>query len=214
MNNIIKLLSVNKDYRVVVADISQMSEMGLHQFTGPAHIRRFLEEIMTQCTLLSAVNDFNQKISFTFRFSKGISIFCRIAHAKFSIVYTDSLCSFKGTVAELLHHKAVLSVTTGDWETGLHTGTVEAHYDSVGMMLSHFTVQSEQLPAHFIMAGNSTTRGILIQPLPFAAVKTLAKEDAEFVYLSTALEQSRWEEVASIYSDLANVVSENKIEIE
>lgn len=59
---------------------------------------------------------------------------------------------------------------------------------------------------------DNSTRGLLMQPLPFADEKIMAKNDAELVYLSKRLEQANWQEVISIYSHLANVVSENKME--
>ena len=212
MNNIIKMFSANKDFRMVIADTYQIAEKGLGNFTGRDCIRKFLEQIITNCTLLSAMNDFSQKISFTFRLSKDISIFCMITNSKFSIEYTDNLNEFAGTVTDLFDNKSVLSITTGDWETGLHTGTVEAYIDNVDMLFAHFTVQSEQLPSHFIMAGDNSTRGLLMQPLPFADEKIMTKNDAELVYLSKKLEQANWQEVISIYSHLANVVLENKME--
>ncbi|MEC0240642.1 Hsp33 family molecular chaperone HslO [Paenibacillus dokdonensis] len=212
MNNIIKMLSANKDFRMVIADTHQISEKALNEFTGTHCIRKFLEQIITNCTLLSAINDFNAKISFSFRLSQGVSIFCQITDSKFSIEYKDKLNEFDGTVADLFDDKSVVSITTGNWETGLHTGTVEAYMDSVVMLFSHFTVQSEQLPSHFIMAGDNSSRGLLMQPLPFADEKLISKSDDELVYLSKELEQMNWSNVANMYSHLANVISENKIE--
>lgn len=212
MKNIIKMLSVNKDFRMVIADTHQIAEKNLNIFTGTDGIRTFLEQIITNCTLLSAINDFNQKISFTLHLSKDITVFCQIANSILSIEYTDGLNEFLGTVSDLFDNKSVLSITTGDWETGLHTGTVEAHIDNVNMLFAHFTVQSEQLPSHFIMGGDNSTRGLLFQPLPFADEKIMAKNDAELLYLSKTLEQANWQEVISIYRHLAIVVSENKLE--
>jgi redox-regulated HSP33 family molecular chaperone len=213
MKNIIKMLSANKDFRIVVADTYQIAEKELNDFTGKNYILEFLKQIITNCTLLSAMNDFNQKISFSLRLSKGISIFCMIANSKFSIEYTDKLNEFDGTLSDLFDEKSLLSITTGDWETGLHTGTVEAHIDNVDILFAYFTVQSEQLPSHFIMAGNNATRGLLMQPLPFADKKEIAKNDAELVYLSKQLEETEWQKVSEIYSHLAKVISESKIEV-
>jgi len=212
MNNIMKLLSVNKDFRMVIADTHKISEKELCEFTGTPYIRIFLKKVITNCTLLSAINDFNAKISFSFRFSQGISIFCQIVDSTFSMEYNDKLNQFDGTVADLFDNKSVLSITTGDWKTGLHTGTVEAHMDSIEMLLSHFTVQSEQLPSHFIVAGNNYSRGILMQPLPFADEKLISKSDDELLYLSKELEQTNWNNAANIYSHLADIISKNKIE--
>lgn len=212
MNNIIKMLSVNQDFRMVIADTHKISEKELNNFTGTKCIRKFLEQIITNCTLLSAINDFNTKISFSFRLSQGISIFCQINDSTFSMEYKDKLNQFDGSVTDLFDNKSVLSITTGDWKTGLHTGTVEAHMDSIDMLLSHFTVQSEQLPSHFIMADDNHSRGVLMQPLPFADKKSISKSDDELVYLSKELEQVNWDNAANIYSHIANIIAENKIE--
>lgn len=213
MNNILKLLSTNKDYRIVIADTAQVARRQLLSFKGRDEIRTLLEQIVTNCTLLAAMNDMNQKISFTFRLSQGVSIFCSITNARFSLEYTtDALHELAGSVAELFHPPSVLSITTGDWMTGLHTGTVEARIDDIGMLLSHFTVQSEQLPGHFIMGAQLATRGLLMQPLPFADDKAMADSAAELVYLSRALETTKWDEVPELYRHLANVVSESKMD--
>ena len=161
---------------------------------------------------IAVINDFNAKISFSFRLSQRKSIFCQITDSIFSIEYKDKLNNFDGTVSDLFDNKSVISITTGNWETGLHTGTVEAYMDSVVMLFSHFTVQSEQLPSHFIMAGDNCSRGILMQPLPFADEKLISKSDDELVYLSKELERANWDNVANMYSHLANLISENKIE--
>lgn len=203
---------MNKDFRIVIVDTYQIAEKELSDFTGNNYIREFLEQIITNCTLLSAMNDFNQKISFSLRLSKEISIFSMIKNSKFSIEYTGKLNEFDGTVSDLFDDKSILSITTGDWDTGLHTGTVEAHIDNVDILFAHFTVQSEQLPSHFIMAGDNATRGILMQPLPFADEKAIAKNDAELLYLSKQLEQTEWQKVSDIYNHLANVISESRIE--
>ena len=116
MNNIIKMLSANKDFRMVIADTHQISEKALSEFTGTHCIRKFLEQIITNCTLLSAINDYNAKISFSFRLSQGASIFCQITDSKFSIEYKNELNDFVGTVADLFDNKSVVSITTGNWE--------------------------------------------------------------------------------------------------
>lgn len=212
MNNILKLLSTNKDYRIVIADTAHVARRQLLSFKGRDEIRTMLEQVITNCTLLAAMNDMNQKISFSFRLSQSVSIFSSITNARFSLEYTDALHGFAGSVAELFHPPSVLSITTGDWTTGLHTGTVEARIDDIGMLLSHFTVQSEQLPGHFIMGGQLATRGLLMQPLPFADDKAMTDSAAELVYLSRALETTKWDEVPDLYRHLANVVSESKMD--
>lgn len=212
MNNVIKMLATNKDYRIVIADTCQIAADQLRDFTGSDSIRAWLEQVMTSCTLFAAMTDINRKTSFSFRFAKDISIYCRIANAKLSVEYSEQLHAFTGSLTELLHPRSVLSITSGDWETGLHTGTVEAHIDNISLLLSHFTAQSEQLPTHFILADHCSTRGLAMQPLPFADSQAMAKYNAELVYLTKRLAEADWCEVPGIYTPMASVVSENQLE--
>ncbi len=212
MNNIIKLLSANNDFRIVIADTFAIAEKELSNFTGIASIRNLLEEIITACTLFSAVNDFNAKTSFSLHLANSISIYCKISNLKFQLDFSDELNAFNGPVFELFDSKSLLSITSGDWETGLHTGRIEAHIDSPSNLLAYFTVQSEQIPSHFILTGNNTSRGVLLQPLPFADEKSISDCDRELVFLSKQLEQANWQDVKNIYSHIANVISESRIE--
>lgn len=212
MNNIVKMLACDKQFRMVVVDTVAIAQKELRSFRGKPYVRRWLEQVITNCTLLSAINDFGMKISFSFRLSQGITVFCQIVDYTFSITYPAALDEFTGEIIDLFDSKSVLSITTGDWTTGLHTGTVEANMDSIEMLLAHFTIQSEQLPSQFIMAGNNASRGVLMQPLPFADEKIITKSASELVYLAKELEHTSWHNVAYVYSHLANIIGENKIE--
>lgn len=159
MNNIIRMLSVKQDFRMAVADTRQIAAKALNAFTGTAGMRSLLQEIITNGVLLSSINDAPPKISSSFRLSQGVSIFCQISDAKFTMEYSAEMNKFDGVAADLFDDKSVLSVTTGNWETGIHTSTVEAHMDSVVMLFSHFTVQSEQLPSHIILGEDNASRG-------------------------------------------------------
>lgn len=212
MKNIVKLLSLNKDCRIVIADTEQVALLELDMFRGQTNVRNFLKQMITNFTLLSAINDFNQKISLTLFLANKLNVYCMIENAKFSIEYTNELNDFSGNITELLGDASILMITTGDINTGLHTGTVEAQIDNVNMLFSYYTVQSEQLPSHFIKPGNSNSRGMLIQPLPLFDERKLEKDDREFLFLGERLEHSKWTEVDQIYNHLANVVSRNKVE--
>jgi len=212
MKNIVKLLSSEKDYRIIIADTSQIAKKQLNNFHGTSSIRIFLEKIITNCTLFSAMNDFNTKTSFSFHLSNDISIHCKISSSKFQIDYSNSLNEFNGAVIELFDRNSRLSITTGDWETGLNTGTVEAHMDDPSTLFSYFAAQSEQLPSHFIIAGNNVSRGVMIQPLPFADELQTLIRDNELVYLSHQLEEASWNNVKHTFSHIANVIVETEIE--
>lgn len=212
MNNVLRMLSVNKDYRIVIADTARIADKTLSDFRGTGEIRSFLEHIITHCTLLSSVNETPLKISFSFRLSRGVSIFCQITDSSFTMDYCDTLHTFDGTAADLFDNKSVMSITTGNWETGLHTGTVEAHMDNAAMLFSHYTAQSEQLPSYFVMAEDQCTRGLLMQPLPFADERLMAKAANEMTYHAKELGVIQWEQIPHRIAQLAYVISENKIE--
>lgn len=212
MNNIIRMLSVNQDFRMAVTDTRQIAAKALNSFTGTASMRSLLQEIITNCVLFSSVNNAPPKISFSFRLSQGVSIFCQISDAKFTMEYSAEINKFEGTAADLFDDKSVVSVTTGSWETGIHTSTVEAHMDSIVMLFSHFAVQSEQLPSHIILGEDNASRGILMQPLPFADYKLMGKAAYEVVYHAKELGRLPWGQVPGKLSCLAKVISENTIE--
>jgi hypothetical protein len=122
--------------------------------------------------------------------------------------YSDSLNEFNGKVSDLFSEKTSLSITKGDWNTGLHTGSVDAYIDSADMLFSHFTFQSDQLPSNFISLQN---RGVLVQPLPFCDEHNFAVANREVAYLLRALENSDWLNVDFIYRDIAVKISESQI---
>ncbi len=212
MKNIIKMLSKDKEFRIVVADTQKIAEKQLKDFRGNDQVLQLLKHIITNCILFSAMDDFNKKISFSLRLTNDISIFCMIANGEFSIDYSDALNSYNEKLSHLFDEKALLSVTKGDWNTGLFTGTVEARIDNIDMLFAYFSVQSEQLPSNYIVAGTNANRGLIVQPLPFADKTKMAKIDYELNYLSNQLEVIPWHEVGSVYEHLAKVIAQFEIE--
>ncbi len=212
MKNIIKLLSKDKEFRIVVVDTQKIVEKQLQNFRGSEQVLQLLKHVTTNCILFSAMDDFNKKISFSLRLTNNISIFCMIANGNFSIEYSDKLNSYNDNLSHLFDEKASLSITKGDWHTGLFTGTVEAHIDNIDMLFAYFSVQSEQLPSNFIVAGTNPNRGVMVQPLPFADEKKMAKIDYELNYLSNQLAVIPWHEVCSLYQHLAKVITQFDIE--
>ena len=212
MNNVIKILSMNKDYRVAIADTKKIAERELAGFTGEISVRDFLAQFITNCVLLSGINDFSDKISVSLRLSEEDSVFCLITEQVLSLEYSETLNLHRKSLSDLFDCKSIMTVTTGDWQTGLHTGTVEAYIDNIDMLFSHFAVQSDQLPSQFIIAKEDMSRGLLFQPLPFADHNSMQKASQELAYLSVKLEQADWADVPTVYAHLGEVVSQSKIE--
>lgn len=212
MNNVIKILSMNKDYRVAIADTKKIAERELAGFTGEISVRDFLAQFITNCALLSGINDFSDKISVSLRLSEEDSVFCLITEQVLSLEYSETLNLHRKSLSDLFDCKSIMTVTTGDWQTGLHTGTVEAYIDNIDMLFSHFAGQSDQLPSQFIIAKEDMSRGLLFQPLPFADHNSMQKASQELAYLSVKLEQADWADVPTVYAHLGEVVSQSKIE--
>ena len=212
MNNVIKILSTNKDYRVAIADTKKIAERELAGFTGETAVRDFLAQFITNCALLSGINDFSDKISVSLRLSEKDSVFCLIAEQVLSLEYSKTLNMHRKSLPDLFDCKSIMTVTTGDWQTGLHSGTVEAYIDNIDMLFSYFAVQSDQLPSQFIIAKEDMSRGLLFQPLPFAGHGAMQKASQELAYLSEKLEQTDWADVPTVYAHFGKVVSQSRIE--
>ena len=73
MNNVIKILSNNKDYRMVVIDTKKIIERELAEFKGSPLVRNVMKRFITNCVLLSGIHDFKQKISVSLRLSANMS---------------------------------------------------------------------------------------------------------------------------------------------
>lgn len=211
MKNVLKILSKKKDCRIVVIDTKMIAKRELVSFKGGQHIKRFLEQIITSCALFAGMNDFYSKTSFSFRLANNLTIFCEVKNGLFSMEYKEALNDFSGELSTLLGENSVLSITTGDWNIGLHTGTVEMNYDDIRMVFAHFTVQSEQLPSSFIFAERECTRGILMQPFPSAEKEDVGKTDTELRYLSSSLSNSEWSKVPNLYNDIGQLIWEKSL---
>lgn len=206
MENVFKLLSKNKDCRLVIIDTEKIAKKELNNFTGDPDIKEMLQQTITSCALFAAINDFYTKISFSFRFTKDISLFCEIKDGQLILDYKEELNTFAGDLSSLITHQSVLSITTGDWNIGLHTGTVEITLEDMSRVLAHFTVQSDQLPSHFIFPENLYTKGILLQPLPFANKNKIENMNQNIQYLSSKFKHSPWSKVPNLFENIGDVI--------
>ncbi len=198
MTKLVKILTTDKDCRLVVADTQSLAARELADFNGSPQAKQFLSELITCCVLYGGINDFYTKISFLLRLRKGWTIFCELKHGEFALRYPD--VSQVPNLGELIDQQATLSITTGDWSTGLHTGTVSFEQGTPSQLFTHFSRQSEQLPSDFIVASDAST-GCLLQALPYAdpqkiaglrqqlAVETIARDWQQITALGTILWQ-------------------------
>ena len=209
MNNVIKILSNNKDYRMVVIDTKKIIERELAEFKGSPLVRNVMKRFITNCVLLSGIHDFKQKISVSLRLSANMSFYCVIADRSIYSEYNEAGCDNE---ADLFDCQSILAVTTGDWQTGIYTGTVKAQMDDMDMIFSHYMMQSEQIYGRFMTGKKNIHRGCVYQILPFADETNIQKEDQKLSYLLEELECADWLDVPKIYDPVGTVVFETKIE--
>lgn len=207
MENILRFLSLKKEYRMTVVDTSQLSQKLLQEFNGSKEVRKLIEQVVTSCTLLVAIDNLEKKLSFSFRLTESHTIFFQINYPEVILHYSDSLTHYQGSVQKLFDKTSSLSVTVGDWKTGIHTSTIEADRESIEAILEHFTIQSEQLVSYFITTRTNPFRGILLQPLPFADETDIQKEIGKLRYLSEHVGRCAWREVEEMFSDQAIVIA-------
>lgn len=211
MNNVYKLLTNNKESRIVIIDTQKIARKELSNFTGKSSIKFFLQETITSCALFAAMNDFHSKISFSFRLANNVLIFCEIKNNQLTLDYSEHLNTFSGKMTDLITEGSILSITTGDWNIGLHTGTVEISDANMNMVLAHFSNQSDQLPSHYIFPKNTFTRGVLLQPLPFANPTDIEKKQQTIREFSPIFEESSWRETPKLFKNIAYVLWENTL---
>ena len=211
MENILRFLSLKKEYRKAVVDMSQLSHKLLQDFNGSEEVKKFMEQVVTDCTLLVAIDNLEKKLSFSFRLTEGHTIFFQLNYPEIVLHYSDSLTHYQGSVQTLFDKKSSLSVTVGDWKTGIHTSTIEANRESIEAILEHFTIQSEQLASYFITTRTNPFRGLLLQPLPFADETDVQEAISRLRYFSERLGHCTWREVEEILSDQATVIARHHL---
>lgn len=174
MFNTIKFLTVQKDCRLVIVDSQELVQRELASFSGNQAARAFLEEAITAAVLFGGIHDFHTKFSFLYRFGKNEKIFCEIKQNNLSLEYSEKMNEEDFELESWLNRPAILSITTGDWQTGLHTGTVAFLNKRPGEALTGFSLQSEQLLSEFLISQEQPTSGILLQGMPFVEKSALA----------------------------------------
>lgn len=211
MNNTIRMFSNEKDYRMVLVDTKNIANEELKDFTGTDEIRNILTKVITVFALFSGLNEHDKKISLKLNLSNNYYISSIISDKKLHLGYSEELNNFEGAAEELFREKSIMSITSGDWETGLYTGTVEVITNKVEVIFSHFTAQSEQLPSSFKFAEDNYYRGLLVQALPFADENKMGDIIHELHYYNKELENKDWKDVPELYKHLATVISESNL---
>ena len=64
-----------------------------------------MEQVVTDCTLLVAIDNLEKKLSFSFRLTEGHTIFFQLNYPEIVLHYSDSLTHYQGSVQTLFDKK-------------------------------------------------------------------------------------------------------------
>lgn len=211
MENTLKLLSHNKDCRIVLTNTTNLSSSKLIRFKGGDSAKKFLNEMITTSILFSGTNDFKTKTSFKFKLNKELTAYCLVEDGTLRLEYSSAFETIKESPDHQFTLQSTLSITIGDF-SGLHTSTVLAQKTTVCGNLNFFTKQSDQLPAEFILSHNNPSIGVVLQPLPFADVDSIRKIRDTLAERIDQLHAANWTNATNSFSDIGKLLWEKKVE--
>ena len=211
MENSIKFLSKDKSCRFLILNHQNLNDLISKNNFMSTEIKTFSEQLMVNSILLSAINSHADKISFSFRFSKDYSLFCEINANIFNYSVSDTLITSEISLNEILKKSSFMSITKGDWNTGLHTGTVSVTSTNPNKIISHYANQSEQLKILYVSDLFIKGWSIIIQPLPFVENKTLEVLWQNLTYLAKKNRTDNWKEFLIKLSDYGNIIESSNI---
>lgn len=211
MENTIKFLSFDKSCRFSVLNCTQLDQKYALDVFKNESIKKFSKELMMNCILLSAINSHSDKISFSFRFSEQDSIFCEINQNTFDYSLSQNLKETTNEINQLVQENSTLSVTKGDWNTGLHTGTVLVTSHNPKKIVSHYATQSEQLQVFFMTHHQMKNWHLIIQPLPFISKK---QQENILTQLSDIMNDNRyqtWDDLLISLTTIGTFIEKNQL---
>ena len=209
MENTIKFLSLDKSCRFSVLNHAKLKEVKELQKVKSNELKNFAYQLLTGTILLSAINSHSDKISFSFRFSEKNNIFCEINQNTFFFSISETLKKTDCSLDSLITQKAIMSVTKGDWHTGLHTSSVLIPNKHPVTILTHYTNQSEQLNVVFVFNQQYPEISILIQPLPFATKNQLASLTTDLSNFLNNEKTDNWHDLISQMTHLGMIIEKN-----
>lgn len=211
MENTIKFLSLDKSCRFSVLNCTELGQKYALDVFKNESIKKFSKELMMNCILLSAINSHSDKISFSFRFSEQNSIFCEINQNTFDYSLSQNLKETTNEINQLIQANSTLSVTKGDWNTGLHTGTVLVTSLNPKKIMSHYATQSEQLQVFFMTHHQMEDWHLIIQPLPFISKK---QQENILTQLSDIMNDNRyqtWDDLLISLNTIGTFIEKNQL---
>lgn len=171
-NNLVKLLTNDKEIRMYIVDATDTLENSELKDMKTDFAKELYAKIFTNCCLLRVfLTERDQRINVNMRFKpEGYSVYCNIdGDGNIHCTFSSKLRIYNGEFKDLAGEGATLSITRGSWIGGMFTGTIELNSDSVELCFSDFYSKSEQIETIFrTWICNGIVRGCMIQPLPFA----------------------------------------------
>ena len=170
-NNLIKLLTSDKEIRLYIADTTELLRKSNLKDMRTYFAKQLYKEIFTTCSLLRGfLTEKDQRLNVNIRFkAEGCLVRCDIdGSGNIHCSFSSNLKAFDGEFIDLIGEGSSLSITRGSWLGGMFTGTVELKSDSIEQCFSDFYSRSEQIETIFrTWTNNGIVRGLMIQPLPF-----------------------------------------------
>lgn len=217
-NNLIKLLTVNKDIRIYIVDAKDVLRHNNFKDIKTDFAKQLYMKIITNCCLLRGLlTDKSQRMSISLRFKlEGHSIHCEIdGDGNINCIFSSQLSNFTGNLRELIGKGATLSITRGSWLDGMFTGTVELLNDSVDFFFTHFYSKSEQTKTIFrTWTENGTVRGCMIQTLPFATDNNLMQVVNDMYHYEAYFKTEDLQALPSLVFPYAKVIEEYRVQSE
>lgn len=211
MENTVKFLSSDRSCRFSVINHVKLKENKELKEMNSDLLRDFASQLLVNTILLSAINSHLDKISFSFRFSADLSIFCEINRNSFFFSFSDKLKKENGGPDALIKPKSILSVTKGDWHTGLHTGSVLVSSRDPHSILAYYASQSEQLNVSFVSCQQMPDVSIIIQPLPFTTDKQLINLTNQLYAVLQNQSVRNWDELILNFESLGKIIDKNEL---
>lgn len=217
-NNLIKLLTLDKEIRLYIADTTDIMVNSNLKDMETDFAKQLYKQIFTSGSLLRGfLTEKDQRLNIGIRFKpEGCSAQCDIdGSGNIHCIFSSKLKVFDGEFTDLIGEGASLSITRGSWLGGMFTGTVELKSDSIESCFSDFYSKSEQIETIFrIWASNGIVRGCMIQPLPFYCSDNLnnviESVDNNEIYLSTG----KWSNLQSEIFPYASLIEEYILQTE
>lgn len=209
MNNTVKYISKDKSCRFVIVNGYNLYEQLKNKFDLSMELREYIADLLINSILLSALNNYSEKVSYIFRFSKENVLFCEICNGMLEFSLSKSLCLDNKTIKDIFNSDVLLSVTKGDLKTGIHTSTVMLTDCNPETILKHFASQSEQLDIFFVH--NKRKKWfIIVQALPFVEENQLLNLLEELNCSTKFIPTMDWDNYTDLLTKFGDVIETKK----